>query len=160
MPAYDPRAVQGIGVTYATSTMGADHTAGYMIAPNVFKVGGDLDPLSPDGQVAASRDMQIATAALDSTGMCLFVSYGIVENPEASQALIDMLNAMSSTNLTAEDVTELGKKTLQMEREFNQKAGFTKHHDRLPEFFNNEPVPPHDITFEVKDENLDTVFNW
>jgi len=45
MPAYDPRAIQGIGVTYATSTMGADHTAGYAIATNIMKVGGYVDPL-------------------------------------------------------------------------------------------------------------------
>nr|MBC8869012.1 aldehyde ferredoxin oxidoreductase [Planctomycetota bacterium] len=63
MPAYDPRAVQGIGVTYATSTMGADHTAGYAVAPNVLGVGGNVDPLQPDGQVDLSRTLQIATAA-------------------------------------------------------------------------------------------------
>ena len=51
MPAYDPRAVQGIGVTYATTTMGADHTAGYAVATNIMKVGGDVDPLKPEGQV-------------------------------------------------------------------------------------------------------------
>ena len=51
LPAYDPRAVQGIGVTYATSTMGADHTAGYAVATNILKVGGFVDPLKPEGQV-------------------------------------------------------------------------------------------------------------
>jgi len=66
MPAYDPRAIQGIGVTYATSTMGADHTAGYAIATNIMKVGGYVDPLKPEGQVELSRNLQIATAALDS----------------------------------------------------------------------------------------------
>ena len=62
MPAYDPRTVQGIGVTYATSTMGADHTAGYAVTANILGVGGSVDPLKPVGQVELSRNLQIATA--------------------------------------------------------------------------------------------------
>ena len=68
LPAYDPRSVQGIGVTYATSTMGADHTAGYSVAANILNVGGDVDPLKPEGQVELSQDLQIATAMLDALG--------------------------------------------------------------------------------------------
>ncbi|SHF45918.1 aldehyde:ferredoxin oxidoreductase [Desulfacinum infernum DSM 9756] len=160
MPAYDPRAVKGIGVTYATSTMGADHTAGYAVATNILKVGGDVDPLSPQGQVELSRNLQIATAAIDSTGMCLFIAFAIMDQPETFQALIDMINAFYGLNMTADDVTELGKKVLAMEREFNLKAGFTSKHDRLPDYFKNEPIPPHNVTFDVPDEDLDQVFNW
>ena len=71
IPAYDPRAIKGMGITYATSTQGADHTMGYTIATNILGVGGSLDPLSREGQVELSRNLQIATAAIDSTGMCL-----------------------------------------------------------------------------------------
>ena len=160
MPAYDPRTIQGIGVTYATSTMGADHTAGYAIATNIMKVGGYVDPLKPEGQVELSRNLQIATAAIDSTGMCLFIAFAIMDQPETFQALIDMLNAFYGLNMTADDVTELGKKVLQMERDFNAGAGFTAKHDRLPDFFMKEAFPPHNITFQVKDEDLDRVFDW
>lgn len=73
MPAYDPRAVQGIGVTYATSTMGADYTAGYAVATNILGVGGSVDALKPEGQIELSKNLQIVTAAIDATGMCLFV---------------------------------------------------------------------------------------
>ncbi|MBI5231578.1 MAG: aldehyde ferredoxin oxidoreductase, partial [Coriobacteriales bacterium] len=66
LPAYDPRPVKGIGVTYATSPMGADHTAGYTITANILGVGGTVDPLSPEGQVELSKNLQIATAMLDS----------------------------------------------------------------------------------------------
>ena len=93
MPAYDPRAVQGIGVTYATSPMGADHTAGYAVATNILNVGGKVDPLKPEGQVELSRNLQIATAAIDSTGMCLFIAFAVLDQPETFQALLDMLNA-------------------------------------------------------------------
>src|SRR5690606_34118254 len=68
IPAYDPRPVKGIGLTYATTTMGADHTAGYCISGNILKVGGDIDPLKKDGQIEYARAMQIGTAAVDSTG--------------------------------------------------------------------------------------------
>ena len=160
LPAYDPRAVQGVGVTYATSPMGADHTAGYAVAQNVLKVGGDVNPLKPEGQIELSRALQIATAAIDSTGMCLFIAFAVLDQPDTFQALLDMINAFYGLDLTADGVTELGKKVLTMEREFNAKAGFTSAQDRLPRFFTTEPVAPHNVTFGVKDEDLDKVFNW
>jgi aldehyde:ferredoxin oxidoreductase len=160
MPAYDPRGVQGIGVTYATSTMGADHTAGYAVAANILGVGGNVDPLKPEGQIELSRNLQIATAAVDSTGMCLFIAFAVLDQPDTFQALIDLLNSFYGLSLTGDDVTELGKTILKTEREFNAKAGFTAKHDRLPEFFKNEKLPPHEISFSVEDKDLDQVFNW
>lgn len=160
LPAYDPRAVKGIGVTYATSTMGADHTAGYAVATNILKVGGDVDPLKPQNQVELSRNLQIATAAVDSTGMCLFIAFALLDQPETFQALLDLLNSFHGLSLTGDDVTELGKRILKTEREFNAKAGFTAQHDRLPRFFKTEPVAPHNVVFDVTDEELDQVFNW
>jgi aldehyde:ferredoxin oxidoreductase len=160
LPAYDPRAVQGIGVTYATTPMGADHTAGYAIATNILKVGGFVDPLKPEGQVELSRNLQIATAAIDSTGMCLFIAFPILDQPDTFNALVELINGFFGINLTADDVTALGKKVLDAERAFNAKAGFTALDDRLPVFFENEPVAPHNVTFTVTHEELDAVFNW
>jgi aldehyde:ferredoxin oxidoreductase len=160
MPAYDPRGIMGIGVTYATSTMGADHTAGYAVASNIMGVGGKVDPLKPEGQIELSRNLQIATAAVDATGMCLFVAFPVLDQPETFQALLDMLNAFYGLSLTGDDVTELGKSILKNEREFNLAAGLTSKHDRLPDYFKKEKLPPHNITFQVKDEDLDQVFNW
>jgi aldehyde:ferredoxin oxidoreductase len=160
LPAYDPRAVQGIGVTYATSPMGADHTAGYAVTANILKVGGFVDPLKPEGQIQLSRDLQIATAAIDSTGMCLFIAFALLDQPDTFQALLDLLNAFYGTTLTGDDVVALGKQVLSTERDFNARAGFAAQHDRLPEFFKKEPLAPHNVTFEVKDEDLDRVFDW
>jgi aldehyde:ferredoxin oxidoreductase len=160
MPAYDPRGIQGIGVTYATSTMGADHTAGYAVATNILGVGGKVDPLTPEGQVELSRNLQIATAAVDSTGMCLFIAFAVLDQPETFQALIDMINAFYGGELTADGVAELGKSVLKTERDFNDRAGFTAKQDRLPEYMIKEELPPHNVTFKVKDEELDQVFNW
>ncbi len=159
-PAYDPRAVKGLGVTYATSPMGADHTAGYAVTANILKVGGEVNPLKPEGQLELSRNLQIATAAVDSTGMCLFIAFALLDQPETFQALLDLLNGFYGFNLTGDDVTALGKKVLSMERDFNARAGFTSAHDRLPEFFKRDPLSPHQVVFDVKDEELDQVFNW
>ncbi len=160
MPAYDPRAVQGIGVTYATTTMGADHTAGYAVATNLLGVGGNVDHLKPEGQVELSRNLQIATAAIDSTGMCLFIAFAILDQPETFNALVDLIGAFTGQPLTADDVTALGKSILKKEREFNKAAGFTAKDDRLPDYFKNEPLAPHNVTFGVTDEELDSVHDF
>ena len=160
MPAYDPRGVQGIGVTYATTTQGADHTAGYAVTANILGVGGSVNPLKPEGQIELSRNLQIATAAIDSTGMCLFIAFAILDQPDTFQALLDLLGSFGGQKLTGDDVVALGKSILKMEREFNAKAGFTKEMDRLPDYFEKEKLPPHAVTFMVKDSDLDQVFNW
>ena len=160
IPAYDPRAIKGIGLTYATTPMGADHTSGYCIATNILKVGGYVDPLKKEGQVELSRNLQIATAAVDSTGMCLFIAFAILDIPEGFNALVDMINARYGLSLTADDVTALGKSVLKVERAFNAAAGFTNAHDRLPEFFEYEPCLPHNAVWDFTPEEIDEVYNF
>ena len=160
LPAYDPRSVKGIGVTYATSPMGADHTAGYSVTANVLGVGGNVDPLSPEGQVELSRNLQFATAAIDSAGLCLFVAFAVLDMPEAFSAIHQMINAQYGLKLGPDDVTALGETVLKIEREFNRKAGFTAEDDRLPTFFETEKLPPHDTVFDVPHADLDSVFSF
>ena len=160
IPAYDPRSVKGIGITYATSTMGADHTAGYTIATNILNVGGFVDPLQKAGQVELSRNLQIATAAIDSTGMCIFIAFPALDIPECLPALIDMINARFGINLSGDDVTNLGKTILKTERQFNIAAGFNAGHDRLPEFFKYEPLPPHNAVWDFSDAEIDEFWNF
>lgn len=160
IPAYDPRAIKGIGITYATSTQGADHTMGYTIATNILGVGGKLDPLSKEGQVELSRNLQIATAAIDSTGMCLFIAFAALDDTTCLPALIDMINARFGIALTADDVTNLGKTILKTEHSFNLAAGFTNKDDRLPEFFAEEPIAPHNVVWDISDEAIDSFWDF
>lgn len=160
IPAYDPRSCKGNGVTYATSPMGADHTAGYAVTANILSVGGQVNPLLPEGQADLSRNLQIATAAVDSTGLCLFVAFAVLDNPEGLPTIVEMLNAQYGLTLSVDDVVKLGQQVLRVERQFNSEAGFTRADDRLPEFFQTEDLPPHNTRFDVSEADMDNVFNF
>jgi len=157
LPAYDPRSCKGQGVTYATSPMGADHTAGYAVTANILKVGGFVDPTKSEGQVELSRNLQVATAAIDATGLCLFVAFPVLDNPEGLPTIVEMLNAQYDLALTVDDVITLGKNILKTELAFNAGAGLSKADDRLPEFFYTDKLAPHNTVFDVSDAELDSV---
>ena len=152
-PAYDPRSCKGVGVTYATTPMGADHTAGYGVTANILGVGGTVDPHKKEGNVELSQGLQIATAAIDAAGLCLFVAFAVLDNEDGLPTIVEMLNAQFGLSLTPNDVLELGKSILNNEKEFNRKAGFTKVDDQLPEMF-NETFPPHNTTWDFSIEEL------
>jgi len=158
MPAYEPRAVKGIGITYATTTMGADHTAGYTIAPEILSVGGKVDPLSPEGKAALSRAFQATTAFIDSTGHCLFIAFAILDIPSGFEGMMEECNGVLGTSWKSEDAAKIGAEILRKERAFNEAAGLTKADDRVPEFMKYEPLPPHNQVFDVPDSALDSVF--
>jgi len=157
MPAYEPRAVKGIGVVYATSTMGADHTSGYTIAPEILSVGGKEDPLNVEKSKLA-RAFLDTTALIDSTGYCLFIAFAILDISEGFEGVIDTINGVLGTNLSGDDWVNIGKEIINKERAFNTAAGFTSAHDRVPEFMNIEKLSPHNVTFEVSEEILDSVY--
>ncbi len=158
MPAYEPRAVKGIGITYATTTMGADHTAGYTIAPEILSVGGKADPLSPQGKADLSRAFQATTAFIDSTGHCLFIAFAILDIASGFEGMVEECNGVLGTNWKPEDVAKIGAEILRKERAFNEAAGLSKEHDRIPEFMKYEPLPPHKQVFDVPDSELDSVY--
>ncbi len=158
MPAYEPRAVKGMGVTYATTTMGADHTAGYTIAPEILSVGGKVDPLSPEGKAALSRGFQTTTAFIDSTGHCLFIAFAILDIASGFEGMMEECNGVLGTNWKSEDAAKIGGEILRKERAFNEAAGIGKEEDRIPEFMKYEPLPPHNQVFDVSDKVLDSVY--
>jgi len=160
MPAYEPRAIKGIGVTYATSTMGADHTSGYTIAPEIAGVGGKVDPLTDEGKADLSLTFQAATAFIDSSGYCLFIAFPILDIPEGWEGMAESVAGVMGMDVTSDDVVPMGKEILKMERLFNEGAGFTTQDDRLPEFMTYEKLPPHNVTWGVSDEELDHVYAW
>lgn len=150
MSAYDPRAIKGTGVTYATSPQGADHTCGLTIRAKI-------DHLDPVNQVEVSRKAQINAAGYDTLGVCAFAGFGFGAVPETIPAL---LNARYGWRVESDILQILGKETLILERKFNKLAGFTRADDRIPEWMTREKLSPHNTVFDVKDEDLDCVFDW
>jgi aldehyde:ferredoxin oxidoreductase len=156
IPAYDPRVIRGIGVTYATNTQGADHTAGYTIAPEILGVSGKLDPAAVN-KADVSRAFQYTTAFLDSSGHCLFISFAILDIPSGLEGMVEECNGVLGTKWTTADVARIGGEITKRERDFNKAAGFTNAQDRLPEFMKYEKIAPHNVVFEVTDKELDKV---
>jgi aldehyde:ferredoxin oxidoreductase len=148
--AYDPRAIKGTGVTYATSPQGADHTCGLTIRAQV-------DHLDPKGQAELSRTAQINMAGYDALGACVFGGFGFAAAPGAIR---DLLLARYGWDLGEDALQVLGRETLALERGFNQAVGFTAADDRLPEWMTLEPLPPTNAVFDVPEDDLDGVFNW
>ena len=159
MPAYDPPA-SGCRRHICDQSEGADHTAGYAVTANIKGVGGDVYPLTPKAKWNYPGTCKSPQRQSMQPAYCLFIAFAVLDQPETFQALIDMLNAFYGLELTGDDVTALGKSVLSNERDFNARAGFTAKQDRLPAYFMKEKLPPHDVTFAVKDEELDQVFNW
>ncbi len=145
--AYDPRALKGTGVTYATSPQGADHTAGLTIRAKV-------NHLDPQGQVDVSRKAQINMAGFDTMGACLFSGFGFADAPDAIR---DLLIGRYGWDIPDDILQRLGEETLQLERSFNHAAGFSAADDRLPEWMTTEPLPPHNRVFDVDAEDLDGI---
>lgn len=155
MPAYEPRAVKGIGVTYATSTMGADHTAGYTIAPEILGVSGKVDQFTIN-KGDLSRAFQSATALIDTSGHCLFIAFPILDIASGFEGLLE--ECAGVLGVSTEEISAIGDKVLKIERAFNEAAGFTKLDDRMPEFMKFEPLPPHNVVWDVPDSELDAVY--
>jgi aldehyde:ferredoxin oxidoreductase len=154
--AYDPRAMIGNGISYATSPMGGDHTAGNLVGVYLGQV---LDPMKKEGQVEMSKALQFFNAAADNMGMCLMV-YASLNSPEAQGTFLNIINARTGSDLDIEALNSLGRRIVMEEREFNQKAGLTKEDDRLPKFFYEEPLPPHNAVFPFTGEEIDAVFDF
>jgi len=157
MPAYEPRAVKGIGMVYATGTMGADHTQGYTIAPEILGVSGKVDQFDR-AKADLARGFLEATAFIDSTGHCLFIAFAILDIASGFEGLVEECNGVLGTNWTMDDVGRIGKEILAKERAFNEAAGMTNLDDRMPEFMKLEPLPPHNVIWDIPDETLDAVW--
>jgi aldehyde:ferredoxin oxidoreductase len=149
LSAYDPRAIKGTGVTYATSPQGADHTAGLTIRAKV-------DHLNPEGQASLSRTMQYNMAGYDTLGACVFAGNGFAASGESIR---DLLNARYGWTVESGILQKLGKEAIRLEREFNRKAGFTSADDRLPEWMTTEALAPKNAVFDVPNQDLDSIFD-
>ena len=134
-PAYDPRGVQGIGLNYATNNRGGDHVRGYTIAVEVLGNPSKMDPHITEGKANLGITFQNLTAALDSSGACLFSTFGI-----GADDLAAMLTALTGVPYTTQEFMKAGERIWNLERMWNLKAGFTSKDDTLPERMLKDPI--------------------
>jgi aldehyde:ferredoxin oxidoreductase len=146
MPAHDGRAVKGMGVTYATSPMGADHTAGL-----TYRI-----PLQKSGQIANSLRAQVQASTCDTFGYCLNSMPG--RQASIYAFLTDLMNARYGLSLTRSDIFDIGKQTIKDELTFNEEAEFSTAHDRYPAFIRTEALPPTNSVFDVEEGELDHIW--
>lgn len=126
-PAYDARGVQGMGLTYATSNRGACHLRSYTISSEVLGIPVKTDPHTTEGKPALVKAFQDATAVVDSSGLCVFTTF--------AWALSDIqpqLQAACEGDWSMEKLDLMGERIWNMERQFNNAAGFTRKDDDLP----------------------------
>jgi aldehyde:ferredoxin oxidoreductase len=143
MAAYDPRAIKGMGLTYALSPMGADHTAGNAITLAV-------DHLDPAAQLGPVRELHARTMVLDTLGVCLFTGRVSLARPEFLEEAVRVITGRS---VTFSGLVALGAELLALEREYNRRAGFGEAQDRLPEFMIREPLEPGGTVYDVPAED-------
>lgn len=148
LSAYDPRALKGTGVTYATSPMGADHTAG-----NCLPGRGGLDCHKPEGQVQLSRDLQIMSMVCDILGVCIFVG----PLPENMPVLASLVSDLKGKKVTPEILLDLARNILNQEVDFNLKAGIGHNQNDLPHFFRTEPLPNNNLVFDIPEDDLQKI---
>jgi aldehyde:ferredoxin oxidoreductase len=153
---YDPRVLKGTGVTYATSPTGADHTAGIVLpGPRNPK----YNPDDATGQAPESRFMQQWMATIDTLGFCMTIGMAAIEEKQKrlDRMIIDSMSAITGEEYSDTYLIELGEAVLEIERRFNKAAGLTKDDDRLPKFFADEKLGSGQSTFDVSEEDLDSV---
>jgi len=148
MAAYDPRAIKGMGLTYALSPMGADHTAGNSIVLSV-------DHQDPGAQLEPVRELHLKTVVLDSLGLCIFTGRVTLDQTELME---QMCSALLGWNVSFSELLTLAKGWLLKEREFNRRVGFSTSQDRLPPFMYTEELSPNDSVFDVPERDLETFY--
>jgi aldehyde:ferredoxin oxidoreductase len=132
-PAYDARGIQGMGLTYATSNRGACHLRSYTVSSEIMGVPVKTDPLVTEGKPDLVKAFQDATAAVDSSGLCVFTTFAWTLTDIAPQ-----IAAACGDEFTEENVALIGERIWNMERDFNNRAGFSRKDDDLPPRLKNE----------------------
>ncbi|MBZ4663567.1 MAG: Aldehyde ferredoxin oxidoreductase [Caloramator sp.] len=136
LPAYDPRAIQGHGLEYATSNRGGCHVRGYMISPEILGLPEKLDRHSLENKAEWVKVFQDLTAVIDSLGLCLFTSFAL-----GAEDYAKLLDAACGFNYDKDSILEAGDRIYNLERMFNLDAGINPSEDTLPKRLLTEPIP-------------------
>ncbi len=136
LPAYDPRGIQGHGLQYATSNRGGCHVRGYLVSPEILGLPEQLDRFELQGKPEWAKIFQDLTAAIDSSGLCLFTSFALGADDYAA-----LYNAVCGTDMTGDEFIQAGERIWNLEKLYNLRAGIDASQDTLPPRLLNEPIP-------------------
>jgi aldehyde:ferredoxin oxidoreductase len=134
--AYEARAIQGMGLGYATSNRGACHLKAYTVAAEILGLPRQMDPRATEGKAEITKLFQDATATVDATGLCQFLTFGI-----GLEEILPQLSAATGISYSLEDLLKIGERIWNLERMWNERAGFTGKDDTLPKRILEEPLP-------------------
>jgi aldehyde:ferredoxin oxidoreductase len=134
--AYEARAIQGMGLGYATSNRGACHLKAYTVAAEILGLPRQMDPRATEGKAEITKLFQDATATVDATGLCQFLTFGI-----GLEEILPQLSAATGVSYTLEGLLKIGERIWTVERLWNERAGFTGKDDTLPKRILEEPIP-------------------
>ena len=136
LPAYDPRAIEGMGLNYATANRGGDHVYGYMVSPEILGLPEKLDPYTKEGKPMWIIILQDLTSAINSSVVCLFTSFAL-GLPEYA----GMLAAITGFDLDTDKLLKLGERVTNLERLMNNMYGLDRKEDILPRRLTQETIP-------------------
>lgn len=129
-PGYDPRAMQGMALAYATSNRGACHLRASPFAS-------DFATTDLEGKADIVRSTQDERAAMfDSSGLCAFTAAAV-----SIEKVAAMLDGALPSSWTPERLRETGERIWNLERLFNIAAGLGRSDDTLPHRMLNVPAP-------------------
>jgi aldehyde:ferredoxin oxidoreductase len=132
---FDPRAIQGLGLHFATCNYGPHHLYGNTFIDELLNVHEKIDPWEIEGKALLVKDYQDTTAVMDSLGLCSWPLMGL-----KFKNYVPMTNSCLGTSYSADDLLTIGERVWNMERLFNMSAGFDAAHDVLPDRFTQEPI--------------------
>lgn len=160
MPAYDPRAIKGIGLTYATANRGGCHVTGYTVSSEILGIPEKIDPLIPEGKAKWAKLFQDFTCVVNSTVNCLFSTFALGVKDYA-----DLLSAVTGWSLTEDDLLRIGERIYNLERVIINKYGFDGNDDTLPGRLIGEPMPEgpakgHVVELEKMKEEYYKIRGW
>jgi len=141
LPAWDPRPLKAAGVTYCTSAMGADHTAGLVVDP-----GQSIEEIAQ-----ASQEAQILNTAIDSSGFCQFLMTSI-------QEISDFYSHFHGEKVTREQIADIAWQCMQEEWEFNRRAGFGPEDDEMPDTMKEDPIGPTKVVWDVPQDVVNKAY--
>jgi aldehyde:ferredoxin oxidoreductase len=135
-PAYDPRALQGMGLGYATSNRGACHLRAYTVAAEVVGEPEPMDPRATEGKAQLAVDMQNISTAVDAAGLCVFLTFG-----NTLSDLTPLVAAATGIAYDDDALVRAGERIWNLERLWNLRAGIDPSEDKLPKRMLEDAIP-------------------